>query len=383
VNNPATAPGPHSAAQAEFARSSASQPPALSVVVPTYNRQASLVRLLQALGRQTFPFERFEVVVVDDGSTDRTAEALASFVAPYAFQWQVQENRGPAAARNTGVERARGQLILFLDDDVEPLPDLLTVHATHHQRVPRLVVVGPMLAPPGWRRPAWIRWEEEMLARQYRALAEGRYPCTPRQFYTGNASLPRSLFVEAGGFDTRFGRAEDVDLAWRLAQVGSVFQFEADAQVLHYPERSLESWCRTPYQYGRFDVQMSREKGLPALQLAFREFRQRHLLSRLLARGLADRPGLAGLTVAGLRAGVCLTDRLGLRRAPLAMLSAIFQLRYWRGVSDGLGGLGNLLGAEQAAGLIERQIARDQPVPRLSRRSAPVGLVGAEGWRES
>ena len=191
--------------------------PLVSIVVPTFNRRSSLKRLLEALAEQTYPHASFEVVVVDDGSTDGSVELGRSLALPYALRVVEQPHDGPAAARNLGVEQARGALILFLDDDVVPLPDLITTHVATHQGNPNSVVVGPMSPPSNWPRPAWIRWEEDKLEVQYRALLAGEYPCTPRQFYTANASLSRGQFLDVGGFDPRFQRAEDVELAFRLA----------------------------------------------------------------------------------------------------------------------------------------------------------------------
>ena len=72
---------------------------------------------------------------------------------------------------------------------------------------------------------AWIRWEEEMLEVQYQAMLSGEYPCTPRQFYTANASLSRDRFLEVGGFDGTFKRAEDVEMAYRMRDRGASFVF--------------------------------------------------------------------------------------------------------------------------------------------------------------
>jgi glycosyltransferase involved in cell wall biosynthesis len=77
--------------------------PLVSIVVPSYNRRDGLGRLLDALARQTYPLDGFEVVVVDDGSTDGTAEYLAALRPAFPFRFLQQANQGPAAARNLGV----------------------------------------------------------------------------------------------------------------------------------------------------------------------------------------------------------------------------------------------------------------------------------------
>src|SRR5690349_12686793 len=127
--------------------------PRVSVVVPTFNRRASLHRLLMALSAQTYPTEQFEVIVVDDGSTDGTDQLLASLITPYALQVIRQANGGPAVARNRGVASAHGALIVFLDDDVEPVPELLAEHVAVHDAESDPVVIGPMSPPTNWPRP--------------------------------------------------------------------------------------------------------------------------------------------------------------------------------------------------------------------------------------
>ncbi|MBI4493137.1 MAG: glycosyltransferase [Chloroflexi bacterium] len=312
--------------------------PFVSVVVPTFNRRASLRRLLEALAAQTYPAAHFEVVVVDDGSTDGTVEWLQGLALPYGLRLLRQPHQGPAQARNLGVMHARGALVLFLDDDVVPVPDLIAAHGAGHEAEQDMVVVGPMSPPRDWPRPAWIRWEEEKLQVQYRALLAGKYPCTPRQFYTANASLSRARFLEAGGFDPAFQRAEDVELAYRLRDRGARFAFNPRAEVLHYAARSFESWCRTPYQYGRYDVAMHRDKGQPTLSDAALEFHGRHPLNRVLARLCVGRPLLLRGAVLALSGVVRASDCLGSRSPAGLALSGIFHLLYWQGVSDELGG---------------------------------------------
>jgi len=313
------------------------QPPLVSVIVPTYERCAGLQRLLLSLVEQTVAPDCFEVVVVNDGSRDGTDQMLATIQTPYRLRVVEQANAGPAAARNVGVQCAEGRLIVFLDDDVVPLPELLAAHIEAHGDADDLVVVGPMSPPPDGSRPVWIRWEERQLLKQYEAMRIGLFACTPRQFYTGNASVPRERLLAAGGFDDRFKRAEDVELAFRLWALGARFLFEPRADVLHYASRTFASWMRTPYQYGRYDVVMGREKGITTFEIACHEFERRHVWNRRLSRACVGRfwrrPAMFGLFVAALVA-----DAIGLETAASFALSAIFNLQYWQGASDELGG---------------------------------------------
>ncbi len=326
--------------------------PYVSVVTPTFNRLGSLERLLEALAKQTYPPTDFEVVVVDDGSTDGTVERVRGLALPYPLRILAQPHGGPARARNLGVEQARGTLIVFLDDDVVPFPDLIAAHVAIHEVDPDVVVVGPMSPPRDWSRPAWIRWEEEKLQLQYQAMLEGQYSCTWRQFYTGNASLSRAEFLAAGGFDPEFERAEDVELGYRLAIRGARFVFDPRADVLHYPARSFESWCRTPYQYGYYDVVMHRDKGYTTMFLASQEFYDRNLLNRFAARLCVGRPILLEGAVFGLARLARAAERLGARRVAASTLSGIFNLLYWQGVCDALGGAEHVWRSVAASGAV-------------------------------
>ncbi len=306
--------------------------------MPTYERRDSLVRLLDALAAQTHSTGDFEVLVVDDGSTDGTREWLAAARTPYHLRPLAQAHRGPGAARNLGVAEAAGSIVVFFDDDVIPEPDAITEHVAAHRTRPDTVVIGPMLPPEGRRRPAWIRWEEARLLEQYRAMLAGEYECTPRQFFTANASIERRRFLDAGGFDPAFARAEDVELGYRLRDLGSAFAFELRARVTHYPRRTFASWQRTPYQYGRGDVAMHRDKGHQALSLAFLEFHNRHPLNRALARLCVGRRVPFAIVTGALRAIVRGADALRAARVAERGLSALFNLLYWQGVTDELGG---------------------------------------------
>jgi GT2 family glycosyltransferase len=314
--------------------------PYVSIIIPTYNRLPRLKRVLAALERQTIPLDQFEVIVVSDGSTDGTTEYLANIETPLRLVPLMQSNRGVAAARNHGVERASGELLLFLDDDVVPVPELVAEHlralAEHAGEV---VVLGPMLTPEDGAFPPWVCWEQAMLERQYEDMTMGRYAPTARQFYTGNTSLARRHVVAAGGFDERFRRAEDVELAYRLAERGLRFVFRPAAASYHYADRSYASWFEIPYVYGRNDVIFTRDKGQSwLLPVVLREFHERNPLVRLLVRGCLGRRLPSRLALAGLKRLADAGGWLRLVQVPRASYSAIFNLRYYQGVADELGG---------------------------------------------
>ena len=117
----------------------------------------------------------------------------------------------------------------------------------------------------------WVRWEQEMLMKQYRAMLRGDWAATARQFYTGNASLRRSHILAAGGFDEGFRRAEDVELAYRLANKGLDFVFNMQAVGMHFAERSFRAWLDMAYAYGRNDVIFARDRNQKWLLSAVRQ----------------------------------------------------------------------------------------------------------------
>ena len=302
--------------------------PAISVVVPTFNRLSRLKQVLEALSQQTLDNNLFEVVVVSDGSTDGTDEYLSG-PTPLAVVHARQDNAGPGATRNHGVRLARGRLVLFIDDDIVATPTLVEQHLRAHGDSTSSVVIGPMSNAPGFKYSPWVAWEQAKLYKQYRAMHDGVYAASFRQFYTGNASLPRELFLRAGGFDTSFRRAEDIELSYRLDQLGATFVFDETAIAHHFAERSFASWLAAADAYGRNDVTFARDHDqhwlLPAMAT---EFKERSVFTRFLVRVCLTRPRLGTFAARALRAIGCAPWMIP-RVASLA-LSGLYGLTYYR-----------------------------------------------------
>jgi glycosyltransferase involved in cell wall biosynthesis len=306
-----------------------------SVIIPTYNRRESLLRALRALARQTFPLAAFEVIVISDGSTDGTAEAVRDFVAPYRLRFVEQANQGPSVARNRGAELAEAPLLVYVDDDIEPVAAFLSEHVAAHRAETQLVLIGPQSGPQNEPMPHWIAWEHAMLQKQYTNFVTGVWQAGPNNLYSGNFSVRREHLLAVGGFNTQFTRQEDVELGFRLAQRGLCFRFNPEADGIHRPTRTFASWYKTPYEYGRRDVQMARDNGeAQALALARKHFQERNQLTRLAARLCIGIPFLEEAALACGRLGV----RFGGRRAALAACSLLFNLRYLQGMCRELGG---------------------------------------------
>ncbi len=210
--------------------------PELSVVIPTYNRLEVLSEVLQALEFQHEP-PSFEVVVVDDGSSDGTGDWLRSRPFRMPLRTIVQENHGPAAARNTGVAAASGRWVAFLGDDTVPSPGWLAAHREAHRRRgddPHQAVIGYT----GWHRRMrlnpFLRYINEYGLQFGYALIQDKEDVPFNFLYTSNLSLPRDLLL-AEPFDLRFPYAawEDIELAYRLKRRGLRLAYEPAATVAH------------------------------------------------------------------------------------------------------------------------------------------------------
>ncbi|MGI4787997.1 MAG: exopolysaccharide biosynthesis glycosyltransferase EpsD [Janthinobacterium lividum] len=314
----------------------------LSVVIPTYNRKDSLRKTLDGLSRQTYPLGCFEAIVISDGSTDGTNSMIAAYAQTASFPLRLisQPNSGPACARNNGVAKALGDVIVFLDDDVEPGPKFLALHAAHHVSQQNCVVIGPMLPDPAlqWQEQPWIAWEHAMLEKQYTAWRTGEWTgCGPHHFYSGNASLRRSHLVAVGGFDEQFPRQEDVELAVRLEkQCGVHFVYEPNAPVTHRPQRRFASWLAVPYAYGELDVVRAR-RGDVSWEVVRHGYHARSRATRLLAKLILAVPALSqplrGLLLPAARSAY----RLHQAGPAFAALSVVYNLRYLEGAQQEIG----------------------------------------------
>jgi len=312
--------------------------PHFSVVVPTYNRVERLRHVITALEQQAYPSDAYEVIIVSDGSTDGTHAYLEALRSTLQLRWFSQDNRGPAAARNAGIQKANGEFVVFIDDDLVPEPQLLAEHARSHQEAGQeVVVLGPLLTPEGFEMAPWVHWEQEMLMKQYRAMLRGDWTATARQFYTGNASLRRSHVLAAGGFDEGFRRAEDVELAYRLADKGLNFVFNMQAAGVHFADRSFRAWLEAAYTYGRNDVIFARDRNQKWLLSAIRrEFRARHFLIRSLVRACRGRSRLTGIANSALKLAADSATLLRASDIERGAYSGLFNLQYYNGLFNEL-----------------------------------------------
>lgn len=230
----------------------------LSVVIPTRDRRGVLLETLRSLTAQDAPKGGFELVVVDNGSTDGTADAVRELQASsnVSVELVIEPGAGPARARNAGVAAASGELIMFLGDDTAAeAADLLARHAQLHDERPdwRYAIQGRATWMPGKEITPLMEWLERS-GFQFDFDRLGPGPIDPVvAFYTAHVSLKRRLFEEAGEFDTRFPWAavEDTELGLRLDRLGIELDYHPELLVLHDHPTTLAASLRRMERVGR------------------------------------------------------------------------------------------------------------------------------------
>ena len=226
------------------------------MVVPTYNRRALLERVVAAILRQGLPPERYELIVVDDGSTDGTAELGAELAARGNVRFVRGEHRGVAAARNLGIREATGDVVAFTDDDCLVPEDWLARLADGYARHPEVAGVGGGITPPpeALARSAIARYELHVTREVYGARdAEvlGGFDCPAGG--TNNMSYRRDLLLDVGGFDEGFPPfvwGEDADLKLRITQRGGRLLY-VPVTVIHLRAYAFWPFLRQSVQRGR------------------------------------------------------------------------------------------------------------------------------------
>lgn len=224
--------------------------PAVSVVVPALNARSSIARCVAALGRQTMPRDRYELIVVDDASTDDTASLAAATGARVVH---VEHRRGPGGARNAGIEAARGDIIVFTDADCEPCDTFLDA------------LVRPLLESPsvGGTKGSYLTRQSSLVARFVQLEYEERYRRMRRHEWidfvdTYAACFRRDDLLRAGGFDTRLRQCQDQELSFRLTAQGIRIRFVEEARTYHLHADRLVGYLRKKYRIAWWKVAVLR-----------------------------------------------------------------------------------------------------------------------------
>ncbi|KZN64663.1 glycosyltransferase [Pseudoalteromonas luteoviolacea] len=241
----------------------------ISVIIPTYNRRALLKRTLDSLSNQVLDTKNYEVIIVDDGSSDGTGEMVAEYKSAASIHYLFQPDEGfqVSKARNKGLPRANFDVVLFLDCGMVAHPMLLSSHLETHNKANNLVLIGmsygieavelsecdliksTMAENDISKAFELFSKNHQLMDCRGRFFAEYDYDLALFNapwviFWTSCISVSRCEVARAGGFDENFCAwgGEDVDLGYRLFHQGCKFVLDQSLLTIHYPhEKDIEN----------------------------------------------------------------------------------------------------------------------------------------------
>lgn len=229
--------------------------PKVSIVIPVYNRESEIGDCLTACLALHYPAEKLEIIVVDDGSTDKTREVVRKYPVKLLA---LERNQGQSAARNRGVAAATGEIIAFLDSDCLAEPQWLQELLPYFQD-PQVALVGGYVASY-YQSTAFDRYEDACSP-----LNMGEHPAfglTPTDdFYvpTCNLLVRRESYQAVGGLREDLRVGEDVDFCWRLKEQGCQLLYLPRGRVFHKHRNRLGAACRRRFDYGTSEAHLFRD----------------------------------------------------------------------------------------------------------------------------
>jgi cellulose synthase/poly-beta-1,6-N-acetylglucosamine synthase-like glycosyltransferase len=217
-----------------------------SVVIPVYNAQETILLCLNSLDRQNYPKDKYEIICIDDGSTDSSLGIINSFQSGVCFKNTTQQNSGPALARNSGAQLARGKVVVFTDSDCELSPDWL----------------NEMLKPfndehVGGVQGRYKTKQKELCPLLDQIDIEGRYRKMMKSenidsIGTYSAAYRLKLFLDLGGFNTKYKVAcgEDIEFSYLVARNGYKMVFANRAICYHTHPDTFQKYLKTKFSRG-------------------------------------------------------------------------------------------------------------------------------------
>lgn len=214
----------------------------VSVLIPTYNRANLVCNLLKALESQTY--SRFEIILVNDGSTDNTLEVLDRFISETAMKVNIHSipKAGRAGARNFAVRQATGDLLIFFDDDTRPNPDAVANHVKCHREFDKVLISGPYLYDSS-KFGCDFNFFRQWMELQWTEITDKLVSSANLRINGGNFSIKKNHFKLTGGFDERLFDKEDFKLAFDFSVKcnGRVYTF-FPTWVYHDDFRDLSAY---------------------------------------------------------------------------------------------------------------------------------------------
>lgn len=310
----------------------------LSVIIPSYNRVPQLEKLVPWMKAQSIDRAYSEVIIVNDGSSDGTKAFLDGLADPW-IRVLHQENQGQAKARQAGVEIAIGDVLLFLDDDMEPgSPVFLDAHLKFHQFTQvSTVALGAILPPKeNYWRPAFEHFFETSIAQMYEAFRKGRLEPAGVHFFSANVSLLKNLYLKSGGFSGKFLQAEDRELGLRLEyDYDARFAFLEKAYAYHHsPTGRYRAFIRRAYLYGRYDLKIAKSYPEHDELSPYQIFAKPPIMKMIIAKSTWTMPSLMTLLNPFLIQCAKGAHRLGLMSFAIRCCSIIYCINFVLGLKD-------------------------------------------------
>lgn len=303
----------------------------VSLIIPSHNRAGLLSKVLRAIQAQTRLPEGFELIVVLDGCKDDSLAVVQSCRAGFPIKCFELPGLGPASARNFGAEQANGDLLIFLDDDVEPGPNFIQAHVAAHEATERALVLGPYLPVPRPSSDLFRQLQARWWRDHFERVAAVGHRFTYRDVLAGNFSIAKSLWWAIGGLDPSFRKArEDIEFGVRAIASGVTISFAPEARAAHHEAEtmSLKGSVRRAFEEGYSDILLGQKH--PSLQpylAAYRHGRRSDWVEKAARHGSAIGDLCAGLLVRLLPA----VGALGLRGEFIRLYRRLTRYRYIRG----------------------------------------------------
>ena len=225
-------------------------PSFVSIIIPAYNCAATIKKTITAVLNQSYT--PIELIVVDDGSKDSTAEIVRAFT---NIQYIYQNNAGPAAARNRGAREAKGEIVFFTDSDCFPLQDWIeTAMAAFKDQGVHAVAGSYDIANAESILSRCIH--KEILFRHYKLM-----PLYPKAFGSYNVGIRKDVFEKVGGFNEgyRYASGEDNDLSYKILRGGYKIYFEKKAKVQHVHQSNLWKYLKEQYRHGYWRAKLYKD----------------------------------------------------------------------------------------------------------------------------
>lgn len=221
--------------------------PFFSIIIPTYNRPTQLLTCLTGLLQLNYPKNRFEIIVVDDGSPIPLKPWNHSSFKDYHITLLRQENSGPSAARNKGAHYAKGKILAFTDDDCLPERNWLNRLEERFKDRDDIMVGGKTIN----------RLRENLFSTTSQMIIDAAYAyynCAPENAHfiaSNNLALPADAYHKMNGFHPNFRTSEDREICDRWKDSGKTIVYSENAIIYHAHALGFFSFCRQHFNYGR------------------------------------------------------------------------------------------------------------------------------------